>query len=81
MGFLVQTCQPLIKEKLETYEKNQRILQKVVRFHLFFLDQDKTNPFSIGGISSLFKNYLLFNLWSLLQPDANFSLMTLTGQG
>ena len=30
-----QTCQPLVKENLETHEKNLETLQKIVRF--FFL--------------------------------------------
>ena len=40
-------------------KKIWEILQKVVRFH-FFPNQDKTNPLSIGEISGLFKNYLVF---------------------
>ena len=30
-----QTCQPMIKENLETHEKNLEILQKVARFYFF----------------------------------------------
>ena len=40
-------------------KKIWEILQKEVRFH-FFPHQDKTNPFSIGGISFLFKSELFF---------------------
>ena len=40
-------------------KKNWEILQKVVRFH-FLADQDKTNPFSVRGISCVFKNFLFF---------------------
>ena len=42
---LFQTCQPLVKENLETHEKNLEILQKIVRFYFFF----RSNPFSIKG--------------------------------
>ena len=32
---IMQTCQPLIKENLQTHGKNLEILQKVVRFYFF----------------------------------------------
>ena len=57
--FLLQTCQPLIKENLETYEKNLGDSTKRSEIP-FFPHQDKTNPFSIGGISCLFKSELVF---------------------
>ena len=34
-----QTCQPLVKENLETHEKNLEILQKIVRFYFSVPDQ------------------------------------------
>ena len=33
----MQSCQPLIKENLETHEKNLEILQIVVRFYFFLI--------------------------------------------
>ena len=32
---MMQTCQPLIKENLQTHGKNLEILQKLVRFYFF----------------------------------------------
>ena len=52
---LFQTCQPLVKENLETHEKNLEILQKIVR--LYF---PRSNPFSIPGTIYLPTFFLIY---------------------
>ena len=73
---LIQTCQPLIKENLQTYEKkNREILQKVARFY-FFPIKIKQPLFHQGNqlLTLLQCGPLCYKL------DAAFSLMTLRGQ-